>query len=129
MTPLPCERTTGRAGYLTVDALVGLAVATIAVSAAVGLAANVVTRMAQARDRLTAVRVADDLYEDLYAGARADGRHAGTTDGKAWTYNSTSAATDGAPSSARKVRITVDRRFGPDLIVDAYVPPAPATAS
>lgn len=125
---MPCDRQ-ARGGYLTVDALVGLAVAAIAVAAAVGLASNAVTRLAQARDRLTAVRVADDLYEDIYAGERPDGRHAGATGGRSWTYESTSAATDAAPSLARRVRITVDRRFGGDLVVDAVVPPAPATAS
>jgi len=129
VTPLPCDRAAGRAGYLTVDALVGLAVATIAVSAAVGLAAHTVTRMAQARDRLTAVRIADDLYEGLYAGERPDGQHGGTTDGKAWTYSSISAAAGGGPPSVRKVRIVVSRRFGPDLVVDAWAPVAPGTVS
>ena len=124
-----CERGAGRAGYLTVDALVGLAVATIAVSAAVGLAAHMVTRLAQARDRSTAVRIADDLYEGLYVGARPDGQHSGTTDGAAWTYSSINAASQGAPPSIRKVRITVRRRFGRPLVVDAWAPIAPATAS
>lgn len=124
-----CERGTGRAGYLTVDALVGLAVATIAISAAVGLAAQTVTRMAQARDRLTAVRVADELYEGLYSGTRPDGQHSGTTDGKSWIYSSISEAAEGGPSYVRKVRIVVNRRFGPALTVDAWVPAAPATAS
>lgn len=126
---LRCERAAGRAGYLTVDALVGLAVATIAVSAAVGLAAHTVTRMAQARDRSTAVRIADTLYEDLSVGARPDGQHSGITDGAAWTYSAINATTEGAPPSVRKVRITVQRRFGRPLVVDAWTPAAPATAS
>lgn len=107
----------------------GLAIVAIAVAAAVGLASNAVARLAQARDRLTAVRVADDLYEAIYAGERPDGQHAGVTEGRTWTYESTSAATDDAPSMARRVRIQVDRRFGGDLVVNAVVPPAPATAS
>lgn len=119
----------GRTGYLTVDAMVGLAVTTIAVAAAVGLAANAVTRLSQARDRLTAVRIASDLYEDIYAGERPDGQQTGTTDGRSWAYESTSAATPDQPSLARRVRITVDRRFGGDLVIEAVVPPAPVTAS
>lgn len=111
------------------DALVGLAITALAVSAAVGLGANAVTRIAQARDRLTAVRIAGDLYEDLYAGERPDGRHSGSTDGRPWTYESTSAATPQTPSLARRLRIVVDRRFGGDLVVEAVAPPAPATAS
>lgn len=115
-----------RRGYLTIDALVGLAITTLAVTAAVTLAANTVQRVNQSRDRLTAMRVASDLYEDLYAGRRPDGRHAGETSGRAWTYISQSAATADQPSLARSVRITVDRRTGPDLQLDAVVPPRPA---
>lgn len=126
---MPCDRKARRSGYLTIDALVGLAIAVLTVTAAVGLASNAVTRLAQARDRLTAVRIADELYEGVYAGERPDGQHAGATEGRAWTYESTSAATETQRSLARRVRITVDRRFGGDLVVEAFVPPAPATAS
>jgi len=105
--------------------MVALTITVLAVSAAVALASNAVSRMAQARDRLTAVRVADDLYEDLYAGERPDGQQSGTTDGRSWTYISSSAATADTPSVARRLRITVDRRFGPDLVVDAVLPPTP----
>lgn len=126
---MPCEHRRSRGGYLTVDALVGLAIAAIAVAAAVGLASNAVTRLSQARDRLTAVRIADDLYEEIYAGERPDGQHAGVTEGRSWIYESTSAATDDAPSMARRIRIQVDRRFGGDLVVNAVAPPAPATVS
>lgn len=105
--------------------MVALSITVLAVAAAVALASNAVSRMAQARDRLTAVRIADDLYEGLYAGERPDGQQSGTTDGRSWTYTSTSAATADTPSVARRLRITVDRRFGPDLTVDAVVPPAP----
>ena len=114
-----------RGGYLTVDALVGLAVATLGVAAAVGLASTAVTRLTQAKDRLTAVRIADDLYEDLYAGDRPDGQQSGATDGRSWTYESQKDDT----SLARRVRIAVDRRFGGDLVIEAVLPPAPATAS
>lgn len=114
-----------RQGYLTIDALAGLAITTLAVTAAVTLAANTVQRVNQSRDRLTAMRVASDLYEDLYAGRRPDGRHAGETSGRAWTYTSQSAATAEQPSLARSVRITVDRRTGPDLQLEAVVPPRP----
>lgn len=132
MTPLPCRSSGAREGYLTIDAMVALSITVLAVAAAVALASNAVSRMAQARDRLTAVRIADDLYEGLYAGERPDGQQSGTTDGRSWTYTSTSAGTAEAPSVARRLRITVDRRFGPDLTVEAVVPPAPvapATAS
>ncbi len=125
MTPLPCKSSSGRRGYLTIDAMVALSITVLAVAAAVALASNAVSRMAQARDRLTAVRIADDLYEGLYAGERPDGQQSGTTDGRSWTYTSTSAATANTPSVARRLRITVDRRFGPDLTVDAIVPPTP----
>lgn len=129
MTPLRCRAERRRDGYLTIDALVALSITVLAVTAAVTLAANAVSRMAQARDRLTAVRVADDLYEQLYTGERPDGRQSGVTEGRSWTYVSSSAATDGTPSVARRLRIVVDRRFGPDLVIEAVVPPAPATAS
>lgn len=105
--------------------MVALSITVLAVAAAVALASNAVSRMAQARDRLTAVRIADDLYEGLYAGERPDGQQSGTTDGRTWTYTSTSAATAETPSVARRLRITVDRRFGPDLTVEAVVPPTP----
>jgi hypothetical protein len=114
-----------RAGYLTIDAMVGLAVATLGVAAAVGLASTAVARLAQSKDRLTAVRVANDLYEDIYAGDRPDGQQSGVTDGRSWTYESLE--DDTAP--IRRVRITVDRRLGADLVVQAVLPPAPATAS
>lgn len=125
MTPLPCNEPLGREGYLTIDAMVALTITVLAVSAAVALASNAVSQMAKARDRLTAVRVADDLYEDLYAGERPDGQQSGTTDGRSWTYTSNSATTADAPSVARRLRITVDRRFGADLVVDAVLPPTP----
>ena len=125
MTPLPCKLSGDREGYLTIDAMVALSITVLAVAAAVALASNAVSRMAQARDRLTAVRIADDLYEGLYAGERPDGQQSGTTDGRSWTYTSTSAATADTPAVARRLRITVDRRFGPDLTIDAVLPPAP----
>jgi hypothetical protein len=125
VTPLPCKPSGGREGYLTIDAMVALSITVLAVAAAVALASNAVSRMAQARDRLTAVRIADDLYEGLYAGDRPDGQQSGTTDGRSWTYTSTSASTASTPSVARRLRITVDRRFGPDLTVGAVLPPAP----
>lgn len=109
--------------------MVALMIAVLAVAAAVALASNAVSRMAQARDRLTAVRIADDLYEGVYAGERPDGQQAGETEGRSWTYTSTGAGMEEAPSAARRLRIVVDRRFGPDLVVEAVVPPAPATAS
>lgn len=121
---MPCRN--DRSGYLTIDAMVALSITTLAVAAAVGLASNAVTRLAQARDRLTTVRIADDLYEGLYAGERPDGQQSGTTDGRSWTYTTTSAATATVPSAARRAKITVDRRFGPDLVIDAVLPPAPA---
>ena len=123
---MPPDSARSRDGYLTIDALVGLAIAVLAVSAALALAVNVVQRVNQARDRLTATRVASDLYEAIYAGERPDGRHAGETDGRAWTYTSESAATSDQPSLARRVRISVSRRSGGDLTIDAYVPPQPA---
>lgn len=129
MTPLPCDRNPRRDGYLSIDALVGLAIAVLTVTAAVGLASNAVMRLAQARDRLTAVRIADELYEGIYAGERPDGQQTGATEGRSWTYESTNAATETEPSAARRVRITIDRRFGGDLVVEAFVPPAPALAS
>jgi hypothetical protein len=118
-----------RGGYLTIDALVALSITVLAVSAAVGLASNAVTRLAQSRDRLATVRIADNLYEGLYAGDRPDGQQAGTTDGRSWTYATSSAATPTVPSAARRARITVDRRFGPDLVVDAVLPPVPAATT
>ena len=118
-----------RDGYLTVDALVALAVTTLAVSAAVALASHTVAQIARARDRLTAVRIADDIYEGLYSGELADGAHNGVTEGRSWSYTAASAATDEQPSFARKVRIVVDRKFRSDLVVEAVMPPAPATAS
>lgn len=121
----PQSSARARDGYLTVDAMVALTLTVFAVSAAVALASNAVSRMAQARDRLTAVRIADDLYEGLYAGERPDGQQSGTTDGRSWTYISSSAATESTPSVARRLRITVDRRFGADLVVDAVLPPTP----
>lgn len=120
-----CNLSRRRGGYLTIDALVALAIIALVVSAAVSLASSAVARMAQARDRLTAVRIADTLYEDLYAGERPDGEHFGTTDGRSWTYTTLSAATDGTPSIARRLQITVDRRFGPDLTVEALIPSTP----
>ena len=122
---MPFSAPSRRGGYLTVDALVGLAVATLGLAAAVGLASTAVTRLAQAKDRLTAVRIADDLYEELYAGDRPDGQQSGATDGRSWTYESQKDDT----SLARRVRIAVDRRFGGDLVIEAVLPPAPATAS
>ena len=121
-----------RAGYLTVDALVALTLTVLTVAAATALASNAVSRLAQARDRLTAMRIAEDLYDDLYAGARPDGQQSGETGGRSWSYTSTGAGTDERPSIARRLRIVVDRRFGPDLVVEAVAPPAPpapATAS
>lgn len=124
-----CKRPHAREGYLTVDALVALAVTTVAVTAAVALASNTVANVSRARDRLAAVRIADDLYEGLYAGARAEGAQTGVTDGRTWSYTTSSASDDVRPSSVRRVRIVVDRRLRPDLVVEAVLPPAPATAS
>lgn len=124
-----CERARGREGYLTIDALVGLAVTTLAVTAAVALASNTVANVSRARDRLAAVRIADDLYEGLYAGERADGAQSGVTDGRTWSYATSTAGDDGQTSAVRKVRIVVDRKLRPDLVVEAVLPPAPATAS
>lgn len=126
--PLRCDGTVSREGYLTVDALVALAVTTLAVTAAVALASNTVANVSRARDRLTAARVADDIYQGLYAGERADGAHSGQTNGRTWSYT-TSSAGDDLPASVRKVRIVVDRKLRTDLVVEAVLPPAPATAS
>lgn len=123
-----CDPASSRDGYLTVDALVALTVTTVAVTAAVALASNTVANVSRARDRLAAAQVADEIYQGLYAGERADGEHSGQTDGRAWSYT-TSSAGDDQPASVRKARIVVDRRLRPDLIVEAVVPPAPATAS
>jgi hypothetical protein len=116
-------------GYLTIDALVALAVTTLTVSAGIGLAAHVVTRVAEARERETTTRISGDLYEDLRAGRRPDGTQNGSTGGKSWSYDTASAATPETRSRARTVRITVDRRLRPDLVVDAVLLPAPDTAS
>jgi len=126
---LRCRKQDRRAGYLTIDAMVALVITTVAVSAAVGLAANTVMRIAQARDRLVAAKIAEDLYEGLYAGERPDGQQTGESDGRAWRYSTTSAATPERPSVARRVRIVVDRRQHDALIVEAVLPPAPATPS
>lgn len=118
-----------RSGYLTIDALVALTIAALTVAASVGLASQVVTRVAEARERVATARVAGDLYEDLRAGRRPDGALHGMTEGRSWSYATTSAATPEKPSRARKVRITVDRRLRQDLVVDAILPPAPDTVS
>lgn len=107
--------------------MVALSITVIVVASAVTLASTAVSRLSQARDRLTAVRVAEDLYEGLYAGERPDGQQSGTTDGRSWTYSSASASTETALSLARRVKISVDRRFGADLVVEAVLPPAPVT--
>jgi type II secretion system protein I len=126
---LRCKRPHAREGYLTVDALVALAVTTVAVTAAVALASNTVANVSRARDRLAAVRIADDLYEELYAGERADGAQTGVTDGRTWSYTTSSADDDPQPSAVRRIRIVVDRKLRPDLVIEAVLPPAPATAS
>jgi hypothetical protein len=120
---------------MAVDALVGLAVVTIAVSAAVALAADVAGKVARSQDRLTAARIAETLYEDLYAGDRLGTDDSGTTEGRTWRYEITPAASVAAPSSARRATITVARRWRGDLVLEAILPPepvraaAPATAS
>ena len=120
---------------MAVDALVGLAVVTIAVSAAVALAADVAGKVARSQDRLTAARIAETLYEDLYAGDRLGTDDSGTTEGQTWRYEITPAASEAAPSSARRATITVARRWRGDLVLEAILPPepvpaaAPATAS
>jgi hypothetical protein len=124
--PSPAE---ARAGYLTIDAVTALAVTTIAVSASVGLAVHVVARVADARDRLAAARLAETIYEELYAGERPDGRVRGEEGGRAWAYDiqTRRTADGGTGSSARSGRITVARRKRDDLVVEAVLPPAPAT--
>ena len=118
-----------RSGYLTIDAMVGLTITTLAVGAAVSLASLAVTRMAQARDRLTAARIASEIYEDLYAGRRPKGRGAGATEGRPWSYVIGSADTPENPSVARHGFITVDRRMREDLVLEIYLPPEPAIRS
>ena len=118
-----------REGYLAVDALVALAVTALTVAAAVGLAAEAAGRTAQARDRLAAARIAEDIYEGLYAGARSDGQHQGETEGRSWRYETNPAGDEAEPSSARHAWITVERRFGDDLTLEAYLPAAPESAA
>ncbi|MNR99305.1 hypothetical protein D3C71_308910 [compost metagenome] len=118
-----------RDGYLTIDAMVALSITTIAVTAAVVLASTTVARISQARDKLIAARIAEDIYEDLYAGERPDGVQHGETQGRTWSYATTTAGSADTPSSARRARIVVDRRMRDDLVVDAVLPAAPATAS
>lgn len=118
-----------REGYLTIDAMVALSITTIAVTAAVVLASTTVARISQARDKLIAARIAEDIYEGLYAGERPDGAQRGETEGRTWSYATTTAGTAEAPSSARRARIVVERRLRGDLVVDAVLPAAPATAS
>ncbi|MFN3537220.1 MAG: hypothetical protein ACK4Y4_07235 [Brevundimonas sp.] len=117
-----------REGYLAVDALVALAVTALTVTAAVALAAEAAGRVAQARDRLAAARVAEDIYEGLYEGARSDGEHGGETGGREWRYETSPAGDEAEPSSARQAVIVVERRFGGDLTLEAYLPPTPERA-
>lgn len=117
-----------REGFLAVDALVALAVTALTVTAAVALAAEAAGRVAQARDRLAAARMAEDIYEGLYEGTRSDGEHRGETGGREWRYETSPAGEETAPSSARQAVIVVERRFGGDLTLDAYLPPAPEPA-
>lgn len=118
-----------REGYLTVDAMAALSITTIAVTAAVALASTTVARVSQARDKLIAARIAEDIYEGLYAGERPDGAQHGETEGRTWSYATNTAGTADAPSSARRARIVVERRQRGDLVIDAVLPAAPATAS
>lgn len=109
--------------------MAALSITTIAVTAAVVLASTTVARISQARDKLIAARIAEDIYESLYAGERPDGAHSGETEGRKWSYATTTGGTADTPSSARRARIIVDRRLRDDLVVDAVLPAAPATAS
>lgn len=119
------DPTIARGGYLTIDALVALAVTTIAVTAAVGLAAQTAARVTSARDRLAAAQTAARLYEDLYQGRRPDGVHMGAEGGRAWRY--TLSRTKDA--DVRTGSLSVDRRGREPLKVALALPPAPATAS
>lgn len=121
-----CDR---RSGYLTIDALTALTIGGIAIAAAVGLASVAVARISQAKDRLAAAVVASNLYEELYAGERPDGRHAGVMNGRSWSYSVGPAGVPDRPSSARAGAITVDRKLRPDLVVEIVLPPAPDTRS
>lgn len=116
---------------MAVDALVGLAVVTIAVAGAVALAADAAGKAARAQDRLTATRIAETVYEELYAGDRRGAAGSGHAGGRTWRYEITPAGSDAEPSSARRARITVQRRWRGELVVEAVLPPepAPATAS
>lgn len=114
-----------RGGYLTVDALVALAVGTIAVTAAVGLAAQTAVRVTGARDRLAAAQTAAGIYEDLYQGRRPDGVHQGNEGGREWRY--TVQAVEGA--GVRAGRLEVDRHGRAPLEIDLALPLVPATAS
>ena len=120
-------RRVGRRGFVTLDALVGITLVVLAVAAAVAVAAGAVTSIARVRDRLEAASVARDLYEDLYFGRRPDGQYEGETDGRSWSYEVQSAATVVQPSLARRAVIRVDRRRGNDLLIEAHLPPVPAS--
>ncbi len=119
-------RRSGRSGFVTLDALVGISLVVIAVAAAVALAAGAVTSIARTRDRLEAASVARALYEDLYFGRRPDGQYEGESGGRSWSYETRTAATASQPSLARRAVIRVDRRRGKDLIIEAHLPPVPA---
>lgn len=120
-----------RRGFMAVDALVGLAVVTITVAGAVALAADAAGRIARAQDRLTAARVAETVYEGIYAGNHRGDAGSGAMEGRTWRYELTPAGSDAEPSSARRARIVVERRWRGELVVEAVLPPepAPATAS
>lgn len=114
-----------RGGYLTVDALIALAVGTIAVTAAVGLAAQTAARVTGARDRLAAAQTAAEIYEDLYQGRRPDGVHQGNEAGREWRYTVQSVESAGV----RIGRLEVNRRGRTPLKVNLALPLATATAS
>lgn len=118
-----------REGYLTIDAMVALSITTIAVTAAVVLASTTVARITQARDKLVAARIAEHIYEELYAGERAEGAQSGDIEGRRWAYETTPFGSSEAPSRARRARIVVERRLRDDLVVEAILPPVPATVS
>lgn len=105
--------------------MVALVVTAIAVFGAVTLASTAVAQLNQARDRLIATRIADDLYERLSVGELPDGGHHGVQDGRSWRYSTEQAGTPDRPSTARRVDIVVDRRVEPDLVVEAYLRPVP----
>lgn len=116
-----------RGGYLTVDAMVGLAIGTIAIIGTVSLAADVYRRVADAHVRLEHAQIVRAIYEDIYAGHIPDGQHGGQEKGLRWHYSSVQKRGDTA--GFRAVRIEARRTGHTPLVIDVVMPPAPATAS